>query len=116
MPHLTLEYTAGITKPIEPATLFAPLHQILANVAAIDINNCKSRAIRLDKYFVADGKADIPFVHLHIRFFGGQSIALKKEIAQKSAAHLAAYFAESNAQITVEISDIQRESYVKITP
>lgn len=114
MPHLTLEYSNNLKMAIDPATLFAPLHQILADVAAIDIKNCKSRAIRLDKYYVADGKADIPFAHLQIRFFGGRSLTEKKEIAQKSAAHLAAYFPESAAEITVEVADIQRECYAKI--
>jgi len=116
MPHLTLEYSNNLVQKIDPHALFAPLHQILADVAAIDINNCKSRAIRLDDYFVAAGKTDTPFVHLHIRFFGGRSLAIKQAIAQKSAAHLAAYFAQDNAEITVEISDIQRESYAKIIP
>jgi len=118
MPHLTLEHTANITQDIDPQTLFSSLHQILAEVGGISIDNCKSRAIPLHSYHIGAGDPDAAFVHLVIRFLKGRSLTLKQEIAQQSIERLSAYFAPSATelalQITVEIVDIQRQTYFKI--
>lgn len=118
MPHLTLEYTANIEQELYFDDLFARLHQVLADVGGIPISNCKSRAVRLDDYYIASGGSRNAFVHLTIRFLEGRATELKQEISRSSLRVLDEYFASSSAELdlqtTVEMQDIERATYLKI--
>ncbi len=117
MPQISLEYTGNITQDIIAQDLFAPIHKILGDVAGIPIKNCKSRAIQLDDFFIADGEETNAFAHLEIRFIEGRSPEVKTTIGELCLEQLEAYFAESTSsldlQITVEILDIHKPSYFK---
>lgn len=118
MPHLTLEYTSNLSQGIDADQLFSKLHQILVDVGGISIHNCKSRAVCLDTYYIGKGDAQEAFMHLDIRFLEGRSLELKQRIGQLSLNWLKEYFAPSLAglemQVTVEIADIQSQTYFKI--
>jgi 5-carboxymethyl-2-hydroxymuconate isomerase len=118
MPHLTLEYTAGLRPDIEFEGLFARLHDVLSDVAGIKKGNCKSRAIKLDRYLVGDGTSGEGFVHLDARFLEGRPLELKEEIGLRLLAALKQSYEsrveEGDLQITVEIRDIERATYFKI--
>lgn len=117
MPHLTLEYTKNMEQEIDFDDLFPRLHQALVDVAAIPIGNCKSRASRLDNYYVADGSPQHAFVHLAIRFMEGRSAELKRNIGRGCLAvleELCCSPAGLELQITVEIQDIVRTTYFKL--
>lgn len=116
MPHLTLEYTDNVVPSLNFGQVFARLHRVLAEVGGIPLGNCKSRAIRLDDYFVGEGGAGQAFVHLTIRFLAGRSTELKQRIGSQSLAVLQQHFpplAERDLQLTVEIQEIERATYFK---
>ncbi len=117
MPQISFEYTRNITQEIETQALFAMIHRVLGEVAGIPIENCKSRAKRLDDYYIANGKPDNAFIHLEIRFIEGRTPEMKKEIGEQCLGYLESYFSESasnlDLQITVEILDIRKQSYFK---
>jgi 5-carboxymethyl-2-hydroxymuconate isomerase len=120
VPHLTLEYTDNLYQsagPIPFAKLFAELHQLLVRIAGVDINNCKSRAIRHGTHVVGDGREEIGFVHLEIRLFAGRSSPAKTALGREGLDILERYFpapAEGpGPQITIQISEIRRDAYFK---
>jgi 5-carboxymethyl-2-hydroxymuconate isomerase len=118
MPHLTIEYTRNLRPTFEFADLFARLHAVLSEVGGIKQENCKSRAARLNEFFVGDGAADAGFVHLDVRFLGGRSNDVKQEIGNRMLAILQECFRgegpdTDGAQLTVEIRDIERTAYFK---
>lgn len=117
MPHLTLEYTENLPQPIDAEKLFAPLHQIIVDTASIRIENCKSRAIPLRDFHIADGRPGRAFVHLSVRFLEGRSAETKQSIGQQCLEVLREYFGNAtdglDMQFTVEMGDIQRQSYFK---
>jgi 5-carboxymethyl-2-hydroxymuconate isomerase len=116
MPHLTLEYTGNLRPAASFDELFAQLHQVLAEVGGISPDNCKSRAIRLDDYFVGGGGARQAFVHLTIRFLAGRPTELKQQIGRRSLSVLQQHFPPStdlDLQLTVEIQEIERATYCK---
>jgi 5-carboxymethyl-2-hydroxymuconate isomerase len=117
MPHLTLEYTNNVSAEINVHELLTAFHGILADVAGIRIENCKSRAIPLDDYLVGAGSPKGAFVHLEVRLFKGRSETLKREIGSRFLKLLGEYFvtplAESELQITVQIVEMQKECYFK---
>jgi len=117
MPHLTLEYTENVQPEVAFDDLFARLHQVLVNVGAIAIGNCKSRARCLDIYYIGDGEPQHAFVHLVIRLIEGRSVELKRQIGRECLEVLEEFFTPSpglELQTTVEIQDIERTTYLKI--
>ncbi|MFQ6023558.1 MAG: 5-carboxymethyl-2-hydroxymuconate Delta-isomerase [Acidiferrobacterales bacterium] len=118
MPHLTLEYTENVEQNVNFQDLFSVLHDILADVGGVNIDNCKSRAIRRDNYHIGAGEADKAFVHLELLLLEGRSSELKQEIGRRILNVLTQYYASSQAerdlQITVQIGDIQRSGYFKV--
>ena len=117
MPHLTLEYTANIKQEIDCATLFSGLHKIITKIGGINIENCKSRAIRLDNYYIGQSNESNAFVHLEISLMQGKSTELQQAIGIQCLNLLKEYFAPSLSklalQITVDITEIYRSAYYK---
>jgi 5-carboxymethyl-2-hydroxymuconate isomerase len=117
MPHLKLEYTDNINIPTNFDDLFIELHRVLVEWGRIDINNCKSRAIKLDRYLIADGQTNDSFIHLDVRMFAGRSEEVLCNIGENLKSVLVEYFVKNNArnkvQITIEIQEINKERYFK---
>ncbi|HMV99242.1 MAG TPA: 5-carboxymethyl-2-hydroxymuconate Delta-isomerase [Acidobacteriota bacterium] len=118
MPHLTLYYTANLPAQTSFEPLLAQCHSILANVGGVKIGNCKSKAIRIEEFFVADGTQNQAFVHLDLRLLEGRAPELKQDIGKHCLAAIKEAFSElvehNQVQITVEIRDIVRQNYFKI--
>lgn len=118
MPHTILEYTNNLHLSAQGLqTLFAELHQVLADTAGIAIENCKSRATALDVYHTGTGSAEQAFAHLEIRLLEGRSGAWKHELGRQCLEVLKAYLARLPdplpLQVTLEVRDMQREGYLK---
>lgn len=119
MPHLTLEYTAGLLPKVGFQDLFARLHGTLSDIAGIKQDNCKSRAVELVEFYVGDGTSADGFVHLAVRFLEGRSAELRQEVGRRMLDILGECFgvpadAIDGPQITVQIEDIERAAYFKI--
>lgn len=118
MPQMTLEYTANIPQEINTRDLFSGLHQTVADILGISVDNCKSRAFRLDAYHIGRREDQGAFAHLEVRFLDGRPLEVKQEVGQQCLSLLEAYFEPSPTelalQITVEVRDIQRATYFKI--
>ncbi len=116
MPQITLEYSQNIDR-IPFAELFAELHQCLAEVAGVPVENCKSRAIRHEQVVIGGGEATNAFAHLTIGFYAGRSPELKQEIGQRALALLQRYLTPASAtlalQITVELREFQPADYFR---
>ena len=117
MPHIRLEYTDNINIPTNFDDLFKKLHRVLVEYGDIDINNCKSRAIKLDRYLFSDGQTNGSFVHLDVRIFAGRSEEVLHTIGEHLRSVLAENFvkdkARDNVQITIEVQEIKKENYFK---
>ncbi len=55
MPQLTLEYTANVRVTAGLDELAGRLHEVLASVGGIRLENCKTRWQRLDGFAIGDG-------------------------------------------------------------
>ena len=122
MPHLILEYSANVGKAsVGETTEFGPLlsqlHGVLSETAGIDVRNCKSRARGADEYLVSEGGDLDAFVHLDIRFLDGRPVDLKRAVGSRCLDVLREWFADPASaltlQITVEVHDIDRDTYFK---
>jgi 5-carboxymethyl-2-hydroxymuconate isomerase len=117
VPHLVLEYTANVTQEVDWSALFSRLHRAVA-AAGAPLAGCKSRAVRHEDYFVADGRPGGAFVHLTVGLLSGRTDEAKAAIAGACLQLLVEEYRPSldslDLQITVELRDLHRESYQKV--
>jgi 5-carboxymethyl-2-hydroxymuconate isomerase len=118
MPHLVLEYTANLPREVAGPDLFRRLHRVLAEAGGIDIGNCKSRSVELDRYLAGDAADPGSFVHLGVAILEGRPAELKAELGRLLLEAVAEAYrsAGAGAEVTVEIRDMPREQYFKASP
>ena len=120
MPQLTLEYTKNIDDgTLNVGDILGELHQTLADHGGIDIASFKSRAHRLDTFRISDGAPQNAFVHLEVALLDGRSLELRRALGQRCldvlTSRFSKAFTEWELQITVEMRDMEREAYLKVT-
>ncbi|KTD17581.1 5-carboxymethyl-2-hydroxymuconate Delta-isomerase [Legionella jordanis] len=117
MPQLTLEYSSNVIEEFPLADFFRKCHDLLSEGLPTKLQNCKSRAICHQQYFIADGQADHAFAHLQIRLLPGRSPGLLQKIAEEVIELLKVHFARSIDQLNLQLSlEIQETgNYFKIS-
>jgi len=127
MPHLRIDYSANLITAPNWNALFAELHGVLKQQAAIDTANCKSRAYRAEHFLVGEAEATAAasthaeaFVHLELQLLEGRSAELLDDIGRallsclERGCHVAA---DTQAlQLTVHIGELGRARYFKSSP
>ena len=117
MPNIVLEYSSNVSETIDFAEFFTSIHQVMHEVGSIKLDNCKSRAVEIEKFHIGDGHPSNAFVQLSVAFLAGRSNQTKQKIGDACLALLKQFYQNSIArldlQMTVEIADIQRENYFK---
>lgn len=120
MPQITLEYSENCLCNSELRLLFRAVHHVLQDTGGILLNNCKSRAIKLSDYYIADGDNAHAFAHLEIRFIEGRSDSIRASIGNECLELLKEFFKPAidnqRMQITVEVDDIKGSNYYKYPP
>ncbi|WP_424888205.1 5-carboxymethyl-2-hydroxymuconate Delta-isomerase [Streptomyces sp. XH2] len=114
MPHLMLEHSGNIRESVDEAGLFRELHAALSEVGGFRVQDFKSRLVRLNAY-IGDGTYEQAFVNLDIRTFAGKPADTKRLISQEALRVLGRHFrrtmAETSCDISVQITELNRESY-----
>ena len=119
MPHTILEYTATIADQPDFQSFWEKLHRFLETEAPCRIQDIKSRAHRCEDFRMGAGAWDFAFVHLTILLMEGRSEATLAKIGEGALALLKAHFprtlAQREADFTVEIRGMRKDSYFKAT-
>ena len=111
MPHLIIEYARDLDPPITK-TLQA-LHQTLSASELFDEADIKIRAQPYTEYLVGGHKAN-RFVHLTVLLLDGRSDAVKSHLGKALRETVKQNLGNiGNAQITVEVRDMARATYIK---
>lgn len=114
MPHLTIEYSSNLATAITPAALLTLNHALL-RTGQFEEADIKSRALAFD--CVAIGTTDSPrgFVAARLAILSGRSSEIKRDVANVLLEALGSLITASGLelQISVEIVDIDRDSYAK---
>jgi 5-carboxymethyl-2-hydroxymuconate isomerase len=118
MPHLVIEYTDNIPDQVDFRGLFGELHAALVTMGDIKQADVKSRAIRLDQWYIADGNPNHALVHVKLYLLAGRDVDYKRRALAAMRPIVVAHFpralAERECQICFETVDIERESYTKV--
>ena len=119
MPHCILEYSSNFNDTINLKKLLHDINTMLADTGVFNLLDIKSRAIEHDVFVVADGDPNRAFVALTINIFSGRPDDVKANIAESALQLLRDAFnttlQQKKCSITVQIGDINRETYRKIT-
>ena len=117
MPHLTLEYSSNLPAPMEHQVLFEELHAAVERSGAFRLAEIKSRAIAHDTFRVGGGDPGSVFVHLTVAILSGRELAFRRQLSADLLAILRRRFAQAWAErpcdVTVDIREMQRETYSK---
>lgn len=116
MPHLVLEYTGNLSLDVQPTLL--KLNQALVASGHFEENAIKARAVRLDNYLVGTApEAKRAFVAVRLAILTGRTLEDKKQVSDLLGAALQKdqnWPKDLQVQLTVEVVDMQRESYFKL--
>ena len=118
MPHCILEYSDNISEKPHIKELLTEINDFLANTGLFNKADIKSRAFCHDTYIVGDGEKDRAFASLNIHILSGRENEAKSRISNgalkilEKSLHLS--ITEKNCSITVQITDLHRESYARI--
>jgi 5-carboxymethyl-2-hydroxymuconate isomerase len=116
MPHLSLEVSANVAKGVSPERVLRELVSVISGFDTIDSASVKAYFTRREDWAMGDGAAP-GFVHLSVAILSGRPAALRQEMAAGLYEVLRSAFASSLsdalAAITVEIREMDRETYIK---
>lgn len=114
MPHLTIEYSCNLATAITPAVL-RTLNLALLGTGQFEEADIKSRAVAFDCFAI--GTADSPrgFVAARLAMLSGRSLEIKRNVAEALLAALESAISVGGMELqtSVEIADIDRDSYAK---
>lgn len=116
MPHLTIEYSANLPHYPEAETLTAVNAAVCGHPEVQDEADLKTRFVVADSFEIGTAPAQRAFVHAQLRLLAGRSATAKKELADRIAAVLRERTPRPQGllvQLSVEIVDMDRGSYVK---
>ncbi|BDU76796.1 5-carboxymethyl-2-hydroxymuconate Delta-isomerase [Mesoterricola sediminis] len=118
MPHTLLEYTANVAESPDLQAFWERLHRHLEATAPCRIQDIKSRARRCEDFRMGAGGGHA-FVHLTIQLMEGRTPETLAQVGQGALALLREAFprtlAEREADLTVEIRGMRKDSYFKTT-
>ncbi len=111
MPHIIVEYQEKLLNDESVDDLLLTIHQSIANSGLFKANQIKTRAYPF-RCFTNAGGSD-PYIHIQARIKSGRDADNKKRLAEVILSGLAPLEIQASV-ITVEIIDMDRDSYRKL--
>ncbi|MCH8926952.1 MAG: 5-carboxymethyl-2-hydroxymuconate isomerase [Proteobacteria bacterium] len=109
-------HTGNLALDVQPTLL--KLNQALVASGHFEENAIKARAVRLDNYLVGTAaEAKRAFIALRLAILTGRTLEEKKSVSDLLGAAIQkdqSWPKDLQVQITVEVVDMQRETYFKV--
>lgn len=116
MPQITLEHSTHFDAT-DWRALALEVHRLCVEVVGATTQSCKTRIVRCDRLIIADGDPAQAMVHGDLRILTGrtqeQKTALGDAVLAALQAGLSSY--DGPRQISVEIGNLDRDNYHKVT-
>jgi 5-carboxymethyl-2-hydroxymuconate isomerase len=117
MPHLHLEYTANLTGLAVEKTLLRLNNVLMASGQFGSEFDIKSRAVKVESFQVGTSINPRGFIAVTLSMLSGRSPQVKQQLSQSLLAalqDLGEWPANVQLQLSVEVLDIDRDSYSKV--
>ncbi len=112
MPHIIVEYPVDFLAKLQVEELLKTIHNTVSDSGLFDASHIKTRACPFLDYTNA-GKAD-PYIHIQARIKSGRDADNKKRLSNAIINGIAKLNLKASV-ITVEVIDMDRGSYTKLT-
>lgn len=117
MPHCILEYTDNLLDNVDNQKILKEINENLASTGLFNIDHIKSRAVVHKQFYIGDGETNTGFAALNLAIFHGRDAGTRKMLSERCLELLKPHFIKSlggmKFDITVQITEIDRESYTK---
>ncbi len=117
MPHVVIEYSGNLDESINFNLLFNKIHLDLVKKLNIEINVCRSRAIKQEKFCIGNGDTKNAHIHLNVAVLEGHSLSILEDLGSALVKFIKeeskTWCIELNLQITCEIREISNKLYFK---
>jgi len=114
MPQIVMHYSSGLQLDV-PATLLA-INQVLLASGQFQAEDIKSRAILLQDWLTGTAPDAAPFVHLQLHILSGRDLATRQQLSDSVLPVLQQHIqGPPGTQLCVEICQMERDSYRKLT-
>ncbi|MCX7218339.1 MAG: 5-carboxymethyl-2-hydroxymuconate Delta-isomerase [Burkholderiales bacterium] len=117
MPHLSLEYSEQLSG-FDAAAALLTLNRVLLASGEFEELDIKSRAIAFSTYLIGTQTQGHAFVHLKLALLSGRSAAIKHQLSEQLLQALqqtCVWPPAIQVQLCVEVIEIERASYSKVT-
>lgn len=111
MPHIIVEYAENLMNEDQVADLLQTIHQSVSDSGLFDASHIKTRAYPF-RFFTQAGGSQ-PYIHIQARIKSGRDANNKKQLSDTIVSNLK-QLSLSPSVLTVEIMDMDRNSYGKI--
>jgi 5-carboxymethyl-2-hydroxymuconate isomerase len=113
MPHIIVEYPEQLVNYTQVGAMLQTIHQSIADSGLFKADQIRTRAHAFRKFTNAGGSE--PYIHIQARIKAGRDVDNKKQLGDVILKGLSALNIPASV-ITVEIIDMERESYGKYAP
>ncbi len=116
MPHLIVEYTSNLPDFPEGEALAALNAAVCASPEVQSESDLKTRFVRTESFEIGTAPQQRAFVHAQLRLLSGRTPEAKQDLAERVAGVLRRCTPRPDGamvQLSVEIVDMDRPSYVK---
>lgn len=110
MPHFIIEYSKGLAETVGPDRLIEAVNNGAINSDLFEASHIRVRATVYGSYISGYGRRD--FIHITLKILSGRTVKEKKYLSELVLKELEA-LGFSSISITVEVTDIDRETYSK---
>jgi len=116
MPHLLVEYSANLADLPEQQMLTELVTTVCAHPTINDEFDVKGRITKSQQFVIGTAGGSRGFIHAELRLMAGRAPEIKKELSDRIAAVLRRLTPHPEGmlvQVSVEIADMDRDSYHK---
>ena len=113
MPHIIVEYPEQLVNYTQVGAMLETIHHAIADSGLFKADQIRTRAYAFKKFTNAGGSE--PYIHIQARIKAGRDVDNKKQLGDVILKGLSALSIPASV-ITVEIIDMERESYGKYAP
>jgi len=110
VPHIIAEYTESALSKDDVAKLLRTIHQSVTDSGLFEKSHVRTRAYPFCQF--TNGLEDKPYVHIQARIKSGRDASNRKALAD-AILNGVVQLSLSVAVVTVEIIDMDRDSYAK---
>ncbi|SVD88510.1 uncharacterized protein METZ01_LOCUS441364 [marine metagenome] len=113
MPHQIIEYSANLESRLDIQVLVDGLHETATGIGGLPVGGLRTRAVRRERYQIADKHLDNAFVHVILKLGHGRPLDKQKVFGEEIFASLCRLLepvsSVSPLAISFEIQEIHPE-------